>query len=160
MLMHARRQILYGGDVLLGLRQHRQRLGRSTDVRIRGAYTPGNSSNPEVSSKDATTDGNGGEDSVTASRSALAVQPFQDQGMARWERHLVKEKRRILPSLFFCGPRSNAFTTLVFATRFSLLIALPYLNDWLMVLCRIRSFVTPGVVPTASSQDRYEWRRE
>jgi hypothetical protein len=52
-------------------------------------------------------------------------------------------------------------TTRLFASRFSGNNALPYtLKVVAIAECLIRSFVTPGAAPVASSQDRYECRRE
>ena len=102
-----------------GLRQHRHKLRRSTNVRNRGPNTPRGSSNLEVSSKDATTDGKRREDSVTASRSSVAVQPDQAKGVAQRE-HLGKGRRRIIPSPLLFGYVKERFNN--FGIRNSLVL--------------------------------------
>src|ERR1039458_2567948 len=105
-----------------GRRQHRHKLRRLTNVRNRGSNTAGSSSNPEVSSKDATTNGNGREDSVTPSRSAVAVQPHQAEEVARWRRRLVERRGDgLIPSPLLFGSAKQRFHNL--GIRNSLVLA-------------------------------------
>src|ERR1035437_2747931 len=96
-----------------GRRQHRHKLRRLTNVRNRGSNTSGSSSNPEVPPKVTTTNGNGREDSVTASWTAVAVQHSQKQGVAQWEGQLVERTGDgLLPSPLLFGSAKQRFHNL------------------------------------------------
>jgi hypothetical protein len=77
-----------------------------------------------VPSKNAPINGLIWKDSITAGRKTLAFQWAEDRRVVEWKR-IDDNEAAIQFAASFVSPSNRDLTTLLFASRFSLLIALP-----------------------------------